>query len=96
MRSVPLRSIWYWSKAKRGTLKRLQLFDDVLEEMQIGLGGWHTHRIALGDVERVDLVPRHKSRDMLLLLRFKDGSKQVLGVPQTPMWQQAIRTCLEG
>lgn len=90
-----IRSTWYWSKNKRiKQLKNFRLYPDRLVIVTWKLFKRSQQLIPLRKIERADLSPRHKRRDMVLVIRLKSGKKVLSTVPGSIYWRDAINGLL--
>lgn len=90
-----IRSTWYWSKHKRRKhIKNFRLYPDRLTIVTWKLFRRSQEVIPMKKIERADLVPRHKRRDMVLVIRFKSGKKILSTVPGPIYWRDAINGLL--
>lgn len=90
-----IRSTWYWSKNKRiKQLKNFRLYPNRLVIVTWKLFKRSQQLIPLRKIERADLSPRHKRRDMVLVIRLKSGKKILSTVPGSIYWRDTINGLL--
>ncbi|MEM1093778.1 MAG: hypothetical protein AAGJ10_04165 [Bacteroidota bacterium] len=80
--------------AKQWRWRTVELFEDRVVIMSRGLTSKRTKVVALSDVTRADLIPKHGTADTILVLRLHDGSKEMLGVPGQGLWHTRINELL--
>jgi len=90
-----IRSTWYWSKHKRRKhLKNFRLYSDRLVIVTWKIFRRAEEVIPIKKIDRADLAPRHKRRDMVLVIRFKSGKKILSTVTGPIYWRDAINGLL--
>lgn len=90
-----IRSAWYWSKQKRtAKLKNVRLYP-----ARLVIVSWIPfqrleEQYPTSEMERAELAPRHKRRDMILVIHLKSGKKLLSTVPHPIYWRDAINRLL--
>ncbi|GAB5520512.1 MAG: hypothetical protein RhofKO_27630 [Rhodothermales bacterium] len=80
--------------AKQWRWRTVKLYRDRVEITSRGLMNTRTKTVYLADVDRADLVPKHGTAETVLVLRFADGSKEMLGIPGQGLWHGKINKLL--
>lgn len=80
--------------AKQWRWRKVELYHDRVVIASRGLTNKRTKVVALSEVDRADLIPKHGTADTILVLRLHDGSKEMLGVPGQGVWHARINELL--
>lgn len=86
----PLRAEWTFLHRHEHGFRRYRLYPDRLESVTYTLRGREVATIPVAEIERADLVVRHKKTTSRLQVRLKNGRKVIVRVHAPVLWKKAI------